>query len=394
VVSDTRTALLDRDQHNPDLSVERYRSQREKEKQREEKWLLRYKNLEQLIFQGFLTLPVCIQDTRFVLKTINTVEFEKARLYLGLRQSDHIIHQLYFIAHSILMVNDVNVLQSRSESLPYIIKSLQTLPVSYLTRMVTLLTDLNNLSVKSGPLIEAYCYEDVSRQNWMSLKGYKLNDPMVSGVEGTQYIGLNTYQKLWVSLNNLEDIKIAREVDWDYAKFVGSCFNPKGVRNIEAHDKGRRAREREEREMIRKGVVEDDTIKIQANTVEELMDELERSLKGEKDWHDKVIEEYERKTTEDYRKQKESYLEIMEESPLSLEELQNLQDENPGKRVFSLDQAKESLEKRRQGVINSPAMQRMYEMSRSSKYINRLNPSINSDIVEGFEVETPNIGRK
>lgn len=389
--SESREVLLDRDSSVPDLSVERYQKQVQLENFREEEWLKRYADLEKLIFRGFLALPIQIGSSRLVLKSINNVEFDRVKYHLPFI-SNQMSYHLYFIAYSIWMIDDVNILPDRRVYLPSMVKILGSLPSHLLTRILGLLTDLNNLSVKKGALIEAYSYESISRQKWMSMKSLSPNDYRVSGVEGTEIIGLNTYQKTWISLNQMEDLKISREVEWDNAKFIGSCFNPKGVRQIETQDKARRNREKEDREYIRRGgIMENGSIKIQSESVEELMGELERSLKGEKDWHDKVVEKHEKEIKEKYEKQKREMFEMIDRNRVSNDSLESSQDVSPGKKVFSYEDAKSSLDKRRRGVIDSPAMKRRNAFLAQKGSYDRIDPSIKSDIVE---IETPDIRGK
>jgi len=377
------------DQSSPDLSVDRYKQERNIEVEQRSNWLSRYSYLEKLLFRGFLTCNSTINNIPIVFKTVNNLEFDRIKLYIG-RRDDIMTHQLYFIAHSIFLLDDVNVLLDRDRNLPYIIKSLKKLPSNLLSQIAEHLTILNNLSISSGALIEAYCYEEVSRQNWMVFKGQVLNDSKMTGIGGTENIGLNTYQRMWLSLNNLEDVKITREIAWDYAKFIGSCSNPKGVRTIESQDKARRNKENDEREKIRTGgSLSESSVKIQASSIEELMGELEHSLKGEKDWHDIVVEKHENKLVSEHNLQKEGYLNIMSNVPMDVSlGISSLEE----KKVFSLEEIQESLDRRRRGIIDSPSMQRLSDINSEFKSKKGSNLLIKSDIIGEFEVGTPDIG--
>ena len=127
---------------------------------------------------------------------------------------------------------------------------------------------------------------------------------------------MNYCQQTWTTLNQLQDTKDEIERDWNNSKFIGSCFNGKGVRPIEEKDRGRKEKERQEQEDLKVKVLfrylnrdeqgrsmePEDTMTLpdgrkvtvdkrtSAQTVDELAIELSASLSGEKDAHDIIIE--------------------------------------------------------------------------------------------------------
>ena len=136
---------------------------------------------------------------------------------------------------------------------------------------------------------------------------------------------MNQCQQLWTAMNHILDRKDDMERDWQNAKFIGSCMAGKGIRTIDEKDKMRHEKERIEREDLkmsvlhaylnrRSGVAEADKPKVQlpdgrwmevvpgnqmdgkwrAETAEELAEQLESALAGEKDFHDLVIESKEK----------------------------------------------------------------------------------------------------
>jgi hypothetical protein len=105
------------------------------------------------------------------------------------------------------------------------------------------------------------------------------------------------------------------EREWENTKFVASAFaGSKGLSSVNAQDKNRREREQTERierrdKIIRAVVFGSDPDKngptkglpMQvARTVEELADQLEKDLRGEKDWHDQVVEAHEKRVQQNY----------------------------------------------------------------------------------------------
>ena len=389
-----------------ELSADRYKQQKEIERQKRDAWLQRYVDLESLLYRGFLSTFCAVGSTRITLKSININEMDRIKYHVGSKEVNPYLYQLYFLAYSIFMIDDVNILPHRNDYFSTLIRGLRQVPLNVLSRLLLVLSDLNGKALQAGTLIEAYCYEDTSRQHWVSLKGFRITDSVVTGIEGTQNLGLNSCQRLWMQLNNFEDLKVQREIDWDYAKFIGSCTNPKGVRQIDQNDKTRRQSEQDERELIRLGGVREDgdVIKFQAQSVEELLGELERSLKGEKDWHDDIVDDTEQKMRDDLEQRKAEYITELEQH--HVEELDN--SSLADKKVFSLEEAQRSLDHRRHQADSSPASQRLYEMQQAQRLADRSNtkqyrdlntlaaqnPSMNTNIIDTLEVEKPDISNK
>ncbi len=144
-----------------------------------------------------------------------------------------------------------------------------------------------------------------------------MNSPIHSvlstGIPGTDELGMNYSQQTWTALNRVQDRRDEVEKDWSHAKFIGSCMS-KGVRSIDERDRSRVEQERtdlEDKRMkilynylnrtsgtaepLQKVQLPDGRMatvekKFQADSVEELADQLSAALSGEKDHHDLVIE--------------------------------------------------------------------------------------------------------
>jgi hypothetical protein len=376
---------------SPEISTDRFRKKKESERASRDRWLRRYTDLEQLLFRGFLCVFVDLCGVRFVFKSINTTEMDRVKFYLGSKNVDPFSYQLYFIAYSIFMVEDTNILPCREQIFPQLVANLRTISKSLLSRIATILSDLNSKSVLAGSLTEAYNYEDVSRQNWASYRDCKITDPNVTGCDGTQYLGFNAYQKLWVALNRFDDFRTQREIDWDNAKFIGSCFNPKGVQKIEHQDSARRDTEKKEREAIRLGGVREENgdIKISAESVEELMDQLERSVKGEKDYHDSVVDSYEQKIKDDFAKRRKEYIDTMQQTHEDRFATSSVEE---ARTFLSLDAVNKSMEDRR-AIAREARTNHTNVDAEQERVLRYVNPSISSTIVDAYETETPDISK-
>jgi hypothetical protein len=170
---------------------------------------------------------------------------------------------------------------------------------------------------------------------------------------------MNWAQLVWRSINYFEDQRDASERDWENAKFVGACMAGKGIQKVYHRDEERRRKEKEER-LSRKDAVlrhallgEDIQQDIQkygvpltiARTDEELIEQVEKSLRGEKDFHDLVVEAHDRFTKERALEQKRALKEMIDknESAFDGRMLQGTTD----LRGLTADQVRDLMEKRR-----------------------------------------------
>lgn len=266
-----------------------------------------YRDVEGLIFRGFLVLPATINGVPFVFKSMNQKEFEHIQWISGQIEdtSGKSIDRYYrtFMSYGVFMVDGHNILPDRDEWLPQLDEMFSSLPTRAKDKVIQYLSEVNQRASNAVLMTEAYQVEYYSRYRWNQYKGLDLMAPSCTGVAGTECLGLNYAQLAWRALNQYDDLKDTAEREWDNAKFIGSCFAGKEIRKIYNQDKDRRIKEREEKirrrdKVIRQVLLHEspDAPEVQgryvmkvARTADELADQLEKSLKGEKDWHDEVV---------------------------------------------------------------------------------------------------------
>lgn len=276
-------------------------------------------DLESYLFKGFLYSPAIINDIHFVFKTLNHHEFQMIDFMRPKKSSmDNRLHfQALFIAHSIFMVNGENVILERPKHIRRLIKIIQKIPASHQREILTNLDLLSQKAQRVYPLVEIYVHEDRSRLMWLQTKNMPIHSSAATGISGSEELGMNHCQGSWVSLNRMLDFKDESEKDWNHAKFIGSCFNGKGVRSVDQQDKAQKDVERQKLDELRMkllhryinkidGEIEEDVPemitlpdgrkakvekKFQAKSYEELAEQLSSALSDEKDYHDMVIED-------------------------------------------------------------------------------------------------------
>lgn len=274
------------------------------------------KDVEPLLFKGFLYVVAEINGVPFVFKSLNHHEFDMLHLRANLndRKGARKFYN-YFLAYGVLMIDGMNVLPERDQWLPEIAQTFGNLDERARRKIIRYLSEINRRASRAVVLTEVYCMEPQSRLRWSQYQKIDLTSPAVTGFAGTQNLGLNWAQLTWRAVNYYEDVRELAEREWENSKFVAGAFaGSKGLSSVNSQDKQRREREQNEkvdrRDKILRSVVlgEDvqrsDAIKGApmkvARTVEELADQLEKDLRGEKDWHDMVVEEHERAAREEY----------------------------------------------------------------------------------------------
>jgi hypothetical protein len=279
-----------------------------------------YRDVEPMLYRGFITVSaefsIGKDDLYLVFKSLNHHEFELLRFSGGLR-NERVAQSFWntFLAYGVFMIDGVNVLVERERWIPKIAETFEAFPKEAKAKIIRHVAEANRRASRAVMLSEAYAMENASRYRWMQLKGLDLTAPAVTGIEGTQRLGLNWAQQLWRALNLVEDRNEQHERDWENAKFVGSCFAGKGIAKVYNQDNDRRRKDKEDRiarkdrllrEIVLGETVPDKThmlpgaVMTVPRTVDELTDQLRKDLNNEKDWHDKVIEEHEIRIREQY----------------------------------------------------------------------------------------------
>lgn len=285
-----------------------------------------WKDIEPILFRGFLTQFAEINGVSFVFKSLNHHEYEMINLITGgdfTRASKVKDYYDLFLTYCVFMVDGQNILVDRDRKARELRAFFSELPLSARQKVIRYLSEINRRAYRAVILTEAFSFEGVSRLRWAQLQTSDLTSTAVTGIQGTETLGMNWAQLTWRALNHYEDLRYRSESDWENAKFVASSMAGKGMNKVNAHDRTRREKEREEqiarRDKILRHVLLGETAESKkgdgpvmqvAKTVDELADQLQRDLRGEKDWHDQVVEEYERKVREGYERKAEQLREI------------------------------------------------------------------------------------
>ena len=273
-----------------------------------------FKDLEDLLYQGFVVSPVTVGGVSVIMKSLSPAEVKLAT-YMAqtISEVNAVEFRVHLIAASIFILDGQVILSNRQESLPEVKQVIRELPeqvTAAFLRRISHLTDRSNHCLSQ---VEGYTYHPSARQRWLSYSGVHLNSQMITGIPGTEGLGMNYSQLLWSALNRLEDHRLAHESEWENAKYVASAWNSKGVSQTDQKDKARRRHLEDERKKLYQeasGEIQredDGTVKVAAETTEQLIEQLNRTMTGEKDIHDLVVEKHEQMVRDEHENKLQQY---------------------------------------------------------------------------------------
>ena len=284
----------------------------------------KYRAIEDLIYKGFLITKMQFGDTMFALKSMNIKEMTSVHDRCPLRghKSYLEIFELLVLSYSIYLIDQENVLSNRTSNIEMLTQEMKQIPVNIrgeLLEQILLLQKTQDIELVR---LEAYSYEYSSRSLWASYRTKTLNDPMLTGIDGTQYLGMNSHQNAWIFLNQEEDDRLQELMMYNNAKFVASASNSKQVKKIDDQDRARLKNLYEERDRIKGNISRDGASYIHRNSIKDLSVQLDADITGKKDTHDKIVEEYEasiRKRRQD--RIDRAHAEVVEKPVLSDDEI-------------------------------------------------------------------------
>lgn len=272
------------------------------------------------------------------------------------------------------MVNGISVLGDNQVPAE-LAKRYQKLPEVLLTSMFTCQMGLFARIEKAMSAVPVFCLEDLSRMMWAQIGSRRFSCPEVTGVPGSEMLGMNGVQKMWLAYNEIEDRRIEQETNWRHAKFVASAQSPKGVKKIEMQDQLRLKRELNARQEEKDrfyyqciGVVgEDDKLEDgrarhkESKSPGELADEYQRWVSGDMDEHDRIIAAYKNAIMENYEaenQRRQEQIAMMHALPVE----QMSEETFPEQPIvaYDLDSLSDMLKGRKPGS-SLPGARRLYE---------------------------------
>jgi hypothetical protein len=267
-----------------------------------------YDDIRTLIERGFLTHNITVRGVPITIRSLFPSEAKEVVLqsHGGSVQT----YKDYIVARSLYMVRGF-VLSQKHVTFD-LFSMVSEMPLLVRHRLFSEQQGLMHRYAKCFLLVEAFSYEQESRTLWYT-QGRSLND--------NPFGRFNGIQGIWRLYNLYEDMREDYEASWNNTKFLGSAFSPKGLKKIYEKDKQQKRSDKANREkVIREGIAKyagnyveesEETqrtpIMVSAKTEKELMEEYHRWVRGEKDAHDLLVEEYKQKIKGKMSDEKKSY---------------------------------------------------------------------------------------
>jgi hypothetical protein len=132
-----------------------------------------YKDVEPLLFRGFLTLPASINGVPFVFKSLNHHEYNRVSLYQNSGNSYEQTQRYYntFLAYGVLLVGGKNLLPEREDALGDLVSFFEGLNKEVKAAVIRYISDINRRATRATILTEAYFIEPASRLRWAQAQG-------------------------------------------------------------------------------------------------------------------------------------------------------------------------------------------------------------------------------
>lgn len=277
-----------------------------------------YRDVEGLITRGFLSESVEVAGVGFSLRSLGSADNlllqHRLRLGASVREwKEWVVASATWMIDGQVLLEDINAPR-------FVRQSVRAMPLATLDSLFAIYTSLHNRMSASISRTEAFCYEQTSRALWRMVGPRILHGESPDGPP--QRIGMNPVQRIWVACNQAEDARVLWLQQWAAAKLVASAHAPKGIRKLNLKDESTQKAEEERRKRVMRETyyratgrrLEDDLggyVVVRAVTSEELVAEMERALRGEKDAHDIAVDEFKDRIRQRFEAERREHQERM-----------------------------------------------------------------------------------
>lgn len=256
-----------------------------------------YSDVEELIQTGRLTQVVPLDGGFVALSSLTDVS---TRMFLQRSAGDESNWKRHHIAHSTTMVNGYAINQDDDNAPHHLfVEWLRHVRVEIIDVLHAFVLGLRRRLGRATRITHAYCQEPYSRALWRT-------SPLTTGV--------NMPQRLWITSNQSADSYESDIRQWQHTRSIVGSMSGKGAKALKKSTDGwTKTREDSQRQSISDAVnwiingerdeqkpltvtVNGQTLivpKVHASqSVDEMQDELMRAVRGEKDYHDHMVDQY------------------------------------------------------------------------------------------------------
>lgn len=272
-----------------------------------------YEDLEACLRPGFIHHSVVVGGVHLVLRSPTNADLLLIRAR-GFSQ-DVIDWKRWCIATCTWIISGQVVLGELNVA-SQVYEVLRHIPDQAFEKLFGVFLGLRNRVTQALRGLSAYCLENLSRQYWYALNGSPPSLDSITGIPGTSKLGINMTQRLWMTINVMEDERLYDRRQWHMLRNTLQ-MDKKAWDKMISSERSSDTLMREERQTERDlfyyrsigalGWEEDfeaveSALKFKAKTVKDLQGEFYRWVAGEQDEHDQIIEGYKSQVREAYLK--------------------------------------------------------------------------------------------
>lgn len=263
-----------------------------------------YKDVEELIANDFLTHTLHLGGNSVVLRS----SLPSDHFILGtLSGVDNYLYMQWFIAHHIYILNGMVISTDKKDNGAFGLYQgwLKDCPEEILEVLFFCIVGLRNRVQRAIRLTYAFCYENYSRSFWRMIGDHK------------DWSNCSVVSRLWRAFNYQEDLRVLDEREWEHTKVISGSMSKKAFDSINKFLNDSKSKDREKRQREVEGAVnwaffgekeeqESPTVKVNyggqehelpittkgSDSAESMIAEMKKVMRGEKDLHDILVEEY------------------------------------------------------------------------------------------------------
>ena len=309
-------------------------------------------DIEHLLEVGFLSTTVLVDDVVLCIRNPMRQDFWLSE---QCSKGDRSI-AVQILSRCIWMIEGISLLEEKNTS-ALLYPLLEDIHPVSLDALVSVVMGLNKRYKTASHDVHCYVYENISRKLWINVGRRWPCTDMMTGIPGSERLGVNNVQQFWFSWNEQEDKRKDQEWNWNLVKNQMAPHAPKGVQKLDKKDKQYEEKRAKEYQKIldtfyytKLGTLKkDESIDIvdgtyirSASSVDELQEDMRKWVAGELDEHDKIVASYKAqvlKKLQDEDARKEERLRMVEEERRRQEAELGV----PGKPIvgYTLDQIKD-----------------------------------------------------
>jgi hypothetical protein len=309
-----------------------------------------YKLIDSIVAKGFLSEKISVGGHSFVLKNITDKEYGLLKdIYPDEKSSETFLRKL---CYCIVFLDDINFLVRRKGGFFDVTSLLRKFPEPAIRRLLKAVNALNEVYIEAIDFLEGFCYTPRSRYLWRVLDPY--NRDAFTGIEGSNIVGLNSVQENWIAINKKLDEEEDYGKQFNMALMITSSNNHKSAKKISRnYDFHKKELDELRQEIAKYGYnkrrVEEQQRKAQwtppINSREDLVRELYKQMRGEKDRHDIFIEQWIEKQRQKAEEAKKKAEQRQQDFRKKIEEIDDLEREDS--RPVSAEEIKKIMEERK-----------------------------------------------